>query len=383
MIIHVDMDAFYASVEQRDNPELLGQPIVVGGRSQERGVVAAASYEARQYGIRSAMPSSTAERLYPDLIFVPMRMSYYVEISNQICEIFDRYTPLVEPLSIDEAFLDVSGSTRLWGDATTIAKRIKKEILDELQLTASVGIAPNKFVAKIASDLKKPDGFVRVDPPLDLFLDPLPINRLWGIGQVTEKKLKSAGILTIRDFRITNPEILRQFLGNSTEHLLQLARGEDSRKVVPHRESVSISTETTFSVDVEDFDHLENTLLGLTEKIATRLRTKKLRARTVGIKLRDSKFKTLSRHLTLSDATDVTQVIWKSVQNLLLKTLDGQFQIRLIGVQISSLEPAADKIQSHLEFDDSERQKKIDDVMDDVNRKFGSGALHRGIDRSK
>ena len=376
------MDAFYASVEQRDNPELLGQPIVVGGRSQERGVVAAASYEARQYGIRSAMPSSTAERLCPDLVFVPMRMSYYVEISNQIREIFDRYTPLVEPLSIDEAFLDVSGSVRLWGNTTTIAKRIKREILDELHLTASVGIAPNKFVAKIASDLQKPDGFVRVDPPLNLFLDPLPINRLWGIGRVTEQKLKSAGIFTIRDFRRTNPEFLRQFVGNSTEHLLQLARGEDSRKVVPHRESVSISSETTFSVDVEDFDHLENTLLGLTEKIAARLRTKKLRARTVGIKLRDSNFKTLSRNLTLSDATDVTQVIWKSVQNLLRKTLDGHFKIRLIGVQISSLESAVDNNQSLLDFDDVERQKKIDDVVDDVNRKFGAGALHRGIDRS-
>ncbi len=376
------MDAFYASVEQRDNPELLGQPIVVGGRSQERGVVAAASYEARQYGIRSAMPSSTAERLCPDLIFVPMRMSYYVEVSNQIREIFDRYTPLVEPLSIDEAFLDVSGSTRLWGDATTIAKRIKREILDELHLTASVGIAPNKFVAKIASDLQKPDGFVRVDPPLDLFLDPLPINRLWGIGRVTEQKLKSAGIFTIRNFRRTNPEFLRQFVGNSTEHLLQLARGEDPRKVEPYRESVSISTETTFSVDVEDFDYLENTMLGLTEKIVARLRTKKLRARTVGIKLRDSNFKTLSRNLTLPDATDVTQVIWKSVQKLLRKTLDGQFKIRLIGVQISSLESAADNNQSLLDFNDVERQKKIDGVMDDVNRKFGAGALHRGVDRS-
>ena len=376
------MDAFYASVEQRDNPELLGQPIVVGGRSQERGVVAAASYEARQYGIRSAMPSSTAERLCPDLIFVPMRMSYYVEVSNQIREIFDRYTPLVEPLSIDEAFLDVSGSARLWGDATTIAKRIKREILDELHLTASVGIAPNKFVAKIASDLQKPDGFVRVDPPLDLFLDPLPINRLWGIGRVTEQKLKSAGIFTIRNFRRTNPEFLRQFVGNSTEHLLQLARGEDPRKVEPYRESVSISTETTFSVDVEDFDYLENTMLGLTDKIVARLRTKKLRARTVGIKLRDSNFKTLSRNLTLPDATDVTQVIWKSVQKLLRKTLDGQFKIRLIGVQISSLESAADNNQSLLDFNDVERQKKIDGVMDDVNRKFGAGALHRGVDRS-
>lgn len=376
------MDAFYASVEQRDNPELLGQPIVVGGRAQERGVVAAASYEARRHGIRSAMPSATAERLCPDLIFVPMRMSCYVEVSNQIREIFDRYTPLVEPLSIDEAFLDVSGSARLWGDATTIARRIKREILDELHLTASVGIAPNKFVAKIASDLHKPDGFVRVDPPLDLFLDPLPINRLWGIGRVTEKKLKAAGILTIRDFRKTSPEFLRRFAGNSTEHLLQLAIGEDSRKVAPDRKSVSLSTETTFSVDVENLDHLENTLLGLTEKIAARLRAKKMRARTVGIKLRDSNFKTLSRHLTLSDATDVTQVIWKSAQNLLRKTVDGQFKIRLIGVQISSLESAADKNQSHLDFDDSKRQKKIDDVVDDVNRKFGAGALHRGIDRS-
>ena len=180
MIIHIDMDAFYASVEQRDNPELTGLPIVVGGTPQQRGVVAAASYEARKFGIRSAMPSSTAIKLCPEVVFVPMRMKHYTNISKQIRDIFLRYTPLVEPLSLDEAFLDVEGSTHLFGDAAEIAASIKDEIRKELGLTASVGIAPNKFVAKIASDLEKPDGFVKIDPPLKLFLDPLDVNQLWG-----------------------------------------------------------------------------------------------------------------------------------------------------------------------------------------------------------
>ncbi len=372
------MDAFYASVEQRDHPELAGLPIAVGGTPQERGVVAAASYEARQFGVRSAMPSGTAMKLCPDLVFIPMRMQRYIEVSIQIREIFQRYTPLVEPLSIDEAFLDVAGSTRLFGDAAAIARQVKNDILTQLQLTASVGIAPNKFVAKIASDLKKPDGFVMVHPPLTAFLDPLPVKRLWGIGPVAEHKLNLAGIFTIQDFRLADSATLRPCVGNAAERLLKLAHGEDDRQVVPQRKSVTLSRETTFAADAEDLHDLESTLLSLVEDVATRLRNKNLSARTIGIKLRDSNFKTITRSKTLPVATNVTQVIWQCARNLLRAALGESFKIRLIGVQTSLLENQADDPQLQLESASLEQQKRIDGVMDEINQKFGAKALRRG-----
>ncbi len=377
-IIHVDMDAFYASVEQRDNPQLAGLPVVVGGTAKDRGVVAAASYAARKFGVLSAMPSSTALKLCPDLVFVPMRMQHYRKVSEQIRDIFHRYTPLVEPLSLDEAFLDVRGSTQLFGEADVIGTRIKDDIRRELALTASVGIGPNKFTAKIASDLQKPDGFVKVSPPLATFLDPLPVSRLWGIGQVTERKLTQSGIRTIRQFRLANTDLLKSCVGNALEQLMQLANGQDDRQVVPSRPSVTMSRETTFAKDINDIGHLENTLLNLTEHIATRLRNQNLGARTVGIKLRFSNFKTITRSKSHASATNVTQVIWKCVRELLHAALSKPFKIRLIGIQASSLEQLSDSQSPLIEHDDIARQKKIDEVVDRVNRKFGDAALHRG-----
>lgn len=381
MIIHIDMDAFYASVEQRDHPELTGLPVVVGGTPQERGVVAAASYEARKFGIHSAMPSSTAIKLCPEVIFVPMRMKHYINVSRQIRSIFERYTPLVEPLSLDEAFLDVEGSTHLFGDAGKIAAKIKNDIRSELGLTASVGIAPNKFVAKIASDLKKPDGFVKVETPLNPFLDPLDINRLWGIGKSTESKLKAIGIHTIRDFRHSSPDILRPCVGSSVERLLQLANGEDHRKVVPHRPAVTMSRETTFTRDIEDIEALESALLRLTEELAARLRRKRLSARTIGIKLRYSNFKTITRSQTQPTTTSTTQVIWKTARALLHSALVDDFKIRLVGIQTSSLESTPAKETTLFENDEIERQKKIDRVVDDLNQRFGDLAIRRGANR--
>jgi DNA polymerase-4 len=237
MILHVDLDAFYASIEERDRPELVGKPVIVGGTPEGRGVVAAANYVARQYGIHSAMPAITARRRCPQAICLPVRMQYYAQVSSQIQEIFQRYTSLVEPLSLDEAFLDVTGSEHLFGSAADIGRKIKQDIRQELQLVASVGVAPVKFVAKIASDLEKPDGFVVVEPDrLQEFLDPLPVGRLWGIGRVSGEVFRKLGIHTIGELRRLPVDVLVDHFGQSGEHLWQLAQGMDDRQVMPdHR----------------------------------------------------------------------------------------------------------------------------------------------------
>ena len=373
------MDAFYASVEQRDHPELAAKPIVVGGRPEQRGVVAAASYLARSYGIRSAMPSSTALKLCPEVEFVPMRMARYVEVSDQINDIFQRYTPLVEPLSLDEAFLDVSGSEKLFGDAERIGQLIKADIKRELGLTASVGVAANKFIAKIASDFQKPNGFVAVYPPYDAFLDPLPVNRLWGIGKVGAKSLRRAGIGTIGEFRNADRSILQSCVGNATERLLQLACGQDDRPVQSQRASVTMSRETTFTPDVTEMEELEATLLKLTEKVAAQLRKKNLAARTIGIKLRHSNFKTVTRSNTQQVPTNLTQDIWLVARTLLNNALADSLAIRLIGVQVSALENAGSGSDLSMLSTDHKQQKKIDRVLDDINQKFGDSTLHRGV----
>ena len=373
------MDAFYASVEQRDHPELAAKPIVVGGRPEQRGVVAAASYLARSYGIRSAMPSSTALKLCPEVEFVPMRMARYVEVSDQINDIFQRYTPLVEPLSLDEAFLDVSGSEKLFGDAERIGQLIKADIKRELGLTASVGVAANKFIAKIASDFQKPNGFVAVYPPYDAFLDPLPVNRLWGIGKVGAKSLRRAGIDTIGEFRKADRSVLKNCVGNATERLLQLACGQDDRPVQSQRASVTMSRETTFTPDVTEMEELEATLLKLTEKVAAQLRKKNLAARTIGIKLRHSNFKTVTRSNTQQVPTNLTQDIWLVARTLLTNALADSFAIRLIGVQVSALESAGSGSDLSMLSTDHKQQKKIDRVLDDINQKFGDSTLHRGV----
>ena len=247
------MDAFYVSVEQRDRLELVGHPVIVGGSPEKRGVVAAANYIARKYGVHSAMPSVTARRLCPQAIFLPPRISYYAEISSQIRAIFDRFTPLVEPLSLDEAFLDVTGSESLFGPAIQVGQQIKQAVRQETQLVVSVGVAPNKFLAKIASDLQKPDGFVVVEPDrIQEFLDPLPVERLWGVGRQGSKVFQRLGIRTISQLRQWPVELLKHHFGTHGEHLWQLAHGIDDRRVVPEREAKSISHETTFETDIFD-----------------------------------------------------------------------------------------------------------------------------------
>src|SRR5216684_914134 len=318
MILHVDMDAFYASVEERDNPDLVGKPVIVGGTAEGRGVVCAANYVARQYGIHSAMPAVTAVRLCPQGVFLPLRMDHYAQISREIREILDRFTPLVEPLSLDEAFLDVTGCEGLFGPAPQIGRKIKEEIRSRVRLVASVGVAPNKFLAKMASDLKKPDGFVVVAPRgIHDFLDPLPIGRLWGVGKVSGKAFQKLGITTIGQLRQLSMAILEGHFGKSGRHFWQLANGIDDRRVIPDREAKSISHETTFAEDIGRLDVLREWLMEQTEQVARRLRRHQLVGRTVQLKIRFQDFSTITRSQTLSEPTNITQEIWQAAAELL------------------------------------------------------------------
>ncbi len=379
MIIHVDMDAFYASIEQRDDESIAGKPVAVGGKPQQRGVVAAASYEARAFGVKSAMPSVRALKLCPHLIFVPMNMEKYTSVAADFRDILQRYTPDVEPLAHDEAFLDVSGSTRLFGDAESIAKSVKRAVADELRLSVSVGVGPNKFLAKLASDLEKPDGFVVTPTPCQPFLDRLPITRLWGIGKKSAAKLQALNVKTIGDFRKQTLYNLKRCLGHNAEQIHALAHGIDNRKVIAVSDPISLSSETTFETDIDNLDELHNVLHRLTENLATKLRRKKTMTRTVGIKLRYADFSTITRDHTLGAATDVTKFIQQAAQELLNTTLGNhKFAIRLIGVRFSSLEHGVAQTNDLFRNSELERQKKIDAVVDQINRRFGESTLHRG-----
>ncbi|HVX60305.1 MAG TPA: DNA polymerase IV [Pirellulales bacterium] len=380
MILHVDMDAFYASVEERERPELVGKPLIVGGTPEGRGVVAAANYAVRKFGVHSAMPAATALRLCPQAIVLRPRMDFYARVSEQIREIFDRYTPLVEPLSLDEAFLDVSGSEGLFGSAAEIGRKIKQEIQTELRLTASVGVAPNKFLAKIASDFDKPDGFVVVDAArVQEFLDPLPVGRLWGVGRVAGQALERMGVRTIRDLRLLSVELLERQFGQAGQQLWQLAHGVDQRRVVPDREAKSISHETTFATDLEDMETLRAWIVELAEQVGWRLRRHKLRGRTVQIKVRFDDFQTVTRAQTLAAPTNVTQEICAAATAMLAERLPKRrLRVRLLGVGVSHFENP-EQIQGSL-FADEERQRqsRLDEAADQVKLRFGSGALQRG-----
>lgn len=379
MILHIDMDAFYASVEERDRPELAGKPVIVGGSPEGRGVVSAANYVVRKFGVHSAMPTSTALRLCPHAIVIRPRMNHYAEISSQVREIFNRFTPLVEPLSLDEAFLDVSGSESLFGTAVAIAHQIKQLIRQELRLVASVGVAPTKFVAKIASDLKKPDALVVVQADeVQAFLDPLPIGRLWGVGKVTSKLFDKLGIHTIGQVRQLPLELLQREFGQLGDHVWRLAQGIDDRKVIPDREAKSISHETTFATDQDDADVLRAWGLELAEQVASRLRRNQLKGKTVQIKLRFSDFRTITRAHTLSQPTNITHEIWDTVAKLLDGALPKRrLPIRLLGVGVSGFESRGEKQLSLFPDESRERDTKLDSVRDQINAKFGKLALNR------
>ena len=379
MILHVDMDAFYASVEERDRPELVGQPVIVGGTPEGRGVVAAANYVVRKYGVHSAMPSSTARRLCPHAIVLPPRLDYYAQVSEQIREILLSFTPLVEPLSLDEAFLDVAGTEHLFGSAVEIGRRIKQRIREELRLVASVGVAPNKFLAKIASDLEKPDGFVVVEANrVQEFLDPLPVGRLWGVGRVTGAALARLGIGTIGEVRALPREMLHGHFGEHGDHLWSLAQGIDDRHVVPDRDAKSISHETTFAHDIHDKDVLQAWLVELAEQVAWRVRRHSLRGRTVHLKVRFSDFRTITRALTLETPTNVTQEICQAAVQLFQERMPaGRFSVRLLGVGVSGFDNPV-QVQRML-FEDAGHaaHSNLDKTADQIRERFGAGAVGR------
>jgi DNA polymerase-4 len=380
MILHVDMDAFYASVEERDRPELRGRPVVVGGSAKHRGVVSAANYVVRQFGVHSAMPMATALRLCSHAVVLPVRMEHYAAISRQIREVFHRYTPLVEPLSLDEAFLDVTGSESLFGAAKGIARQIKHEILVETRLVASVGVAPNKFLAKVASDLDKPDGLVIVDPNhVQEFLDPLPISRLWGVGKVSQHSLHQLGIHTVGQLRQMSAESLRRRFGRGGQHLWELAHGRDDRAVVPDREAKSISHETTFVVDIHDRDVLRAWLAELTEQVARRLRRHHLRAKTVQLKVRFSDFATITRSHSVKEPTDVTDELWKVATELFAKVSQDRGPIRLIGVGVSGIDQSGLRQRDLFDDERHEQNSRLDAATDAIRDRFGGTAVRRGI----
>ena len=379
MIIHVDMDAFYASVEERDDPSLIGQPVIVGGSAEGRGVVAAANYEARKFGVHSAMAASRAKRLCPHAVFLKTRIDYYASVSRQIRAIFEQFTPLVEPLSLDEAFLDVAGSESLFGSAPEIGQQIKRHIRDQLQLFASVGVAPNKFLAKIASDLRKPDGFVVVDANrVQEFLDPLPIGRIWGVGKVTGQTFDRLGVSSIGQMRQLSLAALKATFGASAEHYWQLAHGIDNREVVPDREAKSISHETTFEVDIQELETLQGWLVELVEQVARRLRRHNLKGRSAELKVRFADFATISRSLTMAEPTNITQqLIEAGIELLTTKLPPGHLPVRLLGFGVTGLEGAG-KSQGLL-FDESHREqhRQLDRVADQITQKFGKRAIRR------
>lgn len=384
-ILHVDMDAFYASVEIRENPELCGKPVIVGGAPHRRGVVSAASYEARKFGVHSAMPVAQALRLCPKAILISPRIAFYAEVSQQIRDIFARYTPQFEPLSLDEAFLDVTACEKLFGGAEVIAHAIKQAIRDELKLVASVGVAPNKFIAKIASDVNKPDGFVVVNSDqVHAFLDPLPVSRLWGAGKATVAVFERMGIRHIGQLRRQSQAWLQTHFGRHGEHLWQLAHGIDDREVITDAQAKSVSHETTFAEDVADKQVLEAWLLHLTEQVAWRLRRAELSGRTVQLKLRFPDFKTITRSHTLNEATQSTDILWQIVRQLWHGNWQGKPAIRLIGMGVAGLQPHGEQMQqADLFAQTSPRQAQVDALTDQINARFGPSALQRGRSKTR
>lgn len=376
-IIHVDMDAFYASVEQNDQPQYRNKPVIVGGTGG-RGVVAAASYEVRKFGVFSAMPMSRARSLCPHAVVLPVRMSRYREVSSEVFEIFRESTPEVEGLSLDEAFLDVSASLALFGSIETIGATLREKILRRTGLHASVGMAHNKYLAKLASDAGKPRGFVHV--PRDgvrLFLDPMPVNRIWGIGKKTLPKLHKLGILTIGQLRKADPVGLSRVLGNRTGHFTALARGEDDRQVVSSRPDKSLSREVTFDQNIEDPRELYAVLQGQVESVTGRLRSEGLAARTIQVKIRDARFRTATRSRSLAVPTTSTQLVFKQARLLLEKWLQehSNTPVRLLGVGVSGLEEPDERGIDY----DTTTQKALDKALDEIRQRYGDDkATHAG-----
>jgi DNA polymerase-4 len=374
-ILHVDLDAFFAAVEQRDNPALRGKPVVVGGGGpNDRGVVSTASYEARVFGIRSAMPLRTAGALCPHAIFVPVDGKKYSLASRQVMDILRRFTPQVEQLSIDEAFLDLTGTEGLFGSGEEIGQKIRRAIRDEVELTASVGVASNRLVAKIASDLRKPDALVVV--PVgeeEAFLAPLAIERLWGVGARTRKALEDYDIKTIGDLARLPEDILVRRFGSQGAVLSLRARGVGDTEVGGDAAAKSISHEHTFDTDTDDWAVIERSLLALSEGVGGRLRSSGVLASTVAVKIRDSDFVTITRQLTLADPTDSTDLIWRAAVSLTRREVRGM-RVRLLGVAATGL---AEEQQIPMFAEEDDRHRKAVLATDQLRKRYGPGSIRR------
>jgi DNA polymerase-4 len=379
-LAHLDMDAFYAAVEQRDFPELRGKPVVVGGPDPKaRGVVSTCSYEARPFGIHSAMPLRRAHQLCPDAVFVAGRMEVYQRESRRIMAILREYSPRVQPLSLDEAFFDLTGTRRLFGSPEETLRRIKERVREETDLTCSAGLAPVKFVAKIASDLEKPDGLVIVPPGGVLeFLHPLPVGRLWGVGPKTLERLTELGVATIGDLAALGLEELERRFGLWGRRLHQLSLGCDGRGVTPHREEKSVGHETTFATDQESEEVIARALLELAEKVAARLRRHAVAGRTLTLKLRLAPFSTFTRSVSGDEYLDQGPLIYETARALIDRVDRRGRKVRLIGVSVSGLVAREAAPPGLFDSERPEREQRLGKAVDALGERFGDGAVRRG-----
>jgi DNA polymerase IV len=381
IVLHIDMDAFYASVEQLDRPELRGKPVIVGG-SSNRGVVSAASYEARKFGVRSAMPIFQAKRRCPQGIFVPVRMRRYKEMSNRVMEILEKYSPIVEQVSIDEAYLDLTGLERLHGSPEQIARRIKEEIRRVTSLSCSVGIAPNKFLAKVASEMNKPDGLTIV-PSREAakVAQSLPVGKVPGVGKKTVDRLEKLKVITLGDLLTLRETVILKVVGKFTYTLLEFAKGVDDSPVVSHTDAKSISSEETFEENTNDFEVLRKELLVQAEEVGRRLRRNQLRGSTVTLKLRRADFVRITRSISFSEATDSTEAIYGWALTL-LEALDLSEKFRLIGIAVSGFAASqGGATQLNLFARENRRHhswREVEKAMDSITEKFGRAAIKRG-----
>ncbi len=380
VILHVDMDAFFAAVEQRDHPEYQGKPVIVGADPKEgsgRGVVSTCSYEARVFGVHSALPISRAYKLCPQGIYVPPNGKLYAQVSKKIFEIFYEFTDAVEPLSIDEAFLDVTGSQKLFGNGVEMAHQIKKRIIEKERISASVGVAPNKYLAKIASDLEKPDGLVVVrKDKINEFLHPLDISRLWGAGIRTQEVLRKMDIHTIGDLAAFPRDVLSSKFGKMGAHFYNLAHGIDDRPIVAGEGVKSVSNEHTFGRDVNDVEQLLQTLLWLSEKVGYRLRQKRLKGKTVHLKMRYDNFSTITRNKTLPERIDNTQTLYEISSALFNENYQRGRKIRLLGVGLSGFGKMQTEQLSLFDAQDR-KSKKLDQIQDLLTNRFGKKIISR------
>lgn len=381
VIIHVDMDAFFAAVEQRDNPAYRGQPVIVGGTVEQRGVVSTASYEARKFGVHSAMSMYEAHRRCPNGIYLPVNMQKYRAVSQEIMAIFQQYTPEVEAISLDEAFLDVTGSCKLFGGAENIGRKIKAEIKEKLDLTASVGISYNKFLAKLASDLDKPDGFCVLTPTdLESRVWCLPIGKMMGVGNKTEQQLLKMQIKTIGQLAKMDLALLERFFGKAGRQMGEMARGIDLRPVEAVREHKSVGRETTFPQDIRQSALLESILFELTDDVCHTLRSQHLKGKTITLKIKYADFKTVTRAVSIDKYTANFEIVFTQIKQLLQQYYQEGNAVRLIGVTVSHLKPEKEIVEQTTLFTNKqqeEKQERLEAVLDSLNAKYGKAGVVR------